>query len=179
MAQSYRLRPSHSAVITVFTGDKLLHDMEVIIEPRILSENEMSCETCPVEFQRIMVACTLTTWLADGSVAVQIANPSSESIALQCREWKLVERCSRVPCSAACACCSSITLNADRNCSSTCRDHCTTIHSICRLPSPLISSQQFWIYVQNTVPGYRYHNRSWVSASLPKRRSPSPLIPNF
>ena len=43
----------------------------------------MSCDNRPVEFERVIVARTLTTWLAaDGSVAVQIANPSSESLAL-------------------------------------------------------------------------------------------------
>ena len=43
----------------------------------------MSYENRPVEFARVIVARTLTTCLAtDGSVAVQIANPSSESLAL-------------------------------------------------------------------------------------------------
>ena len=77
------LRPRHGAVITAFTDAKPLKDTEVVIEPRILSEQEMSCENCPVEFERVIVARTLATWLAiDGSVAVQIANPSSESLAL-------------------------------------------------------------------------------------------------
>ena len=35
------LRPRHSAVITAFTYIKPCQDTEVIIEPRILSENEM------------------------------------------------------------------------------------------------------------------------------------------
>ena len=77
------LRPRHSAVITAFADMKPLQDTEVIIEPRILSENEMSCDIRPVEFERVAVARTLTTWLAaDGPVAVQRANPSSESLAL-------------------------------------------------------------------------------------------------
>ena len=43
----------------------------------------ISCDNRPVEFERVIVARTLITWLAaDGSVAVQIANPSSESLAL-------------------------------------------------------------------------------------------------
>ena len=43
----------------------------------------MSYDNRPVEFERVIVARTLTTWLAtDGSVVVQIANPSSESLAL-------------------------------------------------------------------------------------------------
>ena len=43
----------------------------------------MSCDNRPVEFERVIVARTLTTWLAaDESVAVQMANPSSESLAL-------------------------------------------------------------------------------------------------
>ena len=43
----------------------------------------MSCEDHPVEFERITVARTLAAWFAsDGSVAVEITNPSSEAIAL-------------------------------------------------------------------------------------------------
>ena len=46
----------------------------------------MSCDNRPVEFERVIVARTLTTWLAaDESVAVQIATPSSESLALHAR----------------------------------------------------------------------------------------------
>ena len=77
------LHPRHSAVVTAFTDIKPLQDTEVIIERRILSENEMSCDIRPVEFEPVIVARTLTTWLAaDGSVDVQIPNPSSESVAL-------------------------------------------------------------------------------------------------
>ena len=77
------LRPRRSAVITAFTDIKPPQHTEVIVEPRILSENEMSCDNRPVEFERVIVARTLTTRLtADGSVAVQIANPSSGSLAL-------------------------------------------------------------------------------------------------
>ena len=76
------LRPRHGAVITAFTDLKPSHYTEVVIEPRILSENEMSCDGRPVEFERVIVARTVATWLAsDGSVAVQVANPSSESLA--------------------------------------------------------------------------------------------------
>ena len=43
----------------------------------------MSCDNRPVEYERVIVARTLATWLtADGSVAVQISNPSSGSLAL-------------------------------------------------------------------------------------------------
>ena len=43
----------------------------------------MSCDNRPVEFERVIVARTLTTWLAaEGSVDVQIASPSSESLVL-------------------------------------------------------------------------------------------------
>ena len=45
--------------------------------------------------------------------------------------------------------------------------------------STFTSSQQFWIYVQNTFLLYRYDGRSWISVALPKRRSPSPLVPNL
>ena len=70
-------------MITSFTDIKLLQDTEFFIEPRILSEGDMSCDNRRVEFERLIVARTLPTWLAsDGSVAVQNANPSSESFAL-------------------------------------------------------------------------------------------------
>ena len=56
----------HSAVITAFA--KTTRRYWVGIEPRILSENEMPYENCPVECERVIVACTVTTWLAtDGS----------------------------------------------------------------------------------------------------------------
>ena len=43
----------------------------------------MSCDNRPVEFERVIVARTLTTWLAaDGSVAVRKTNPSAESLDL-------------------------------------------------------------------------------------------------
>ena len=60
-----KLCPRHGAVITAFTDDvKLSHGTEVVIEPRILSENELSREDRPVEFERVIVARTLVTWLA-------------------------------------------------------------------------------------------------------------------
>ena len=77
------LCPRHGAIITAFTDVKPSHGTEVVIESCILSENELSCEDRPVEFERVIAARTLAPWLASGgSVAVQVANPSSEIIAL-------------------------------------------------------------------------------------------------
>ena len=77
------LCPRRSVVITAFTDIEPLHDTEVIIELRILSKNEMSRDNRHVQFERVIVARTLTTWIAgDESVAVQIASPSLESLAL-------------------------------------------------------------------------------------------------
>ena len=46
----------------------------------------MSFENCPVEFERSIVARTVALWSAiDGSVAIQIANPSCESLAQHVR----------------------------------------------------------------------------------------------
>ena len=45
------LRPRHSADITAFADIRPLQDTEVTIEPRILSENEMSFDNRPVEFE--------------------------------------------------------------------------------------------------------------------------------
>ena len=43
----------------------------------------MPWENCPVEFEQVIVACTLASGIAaDGSVVVQIAHPSSESLPL-------------------------------------------------------------------------------------------------
>ena len=50
------LRPRYAAVVTACTAVKPSHDTEVVIEPRILSENETSCENRPVEFERVIVA---------------------------------------------------------------------------------------------------------------------------
>ena len=70
------LRPRHSAVIAAFTDIKPVQDTEVITLGKLYVNR-------PVELERVIVARTLTMWLAaDGSVAVQIASPSSESLAL-------------------------------------------------------------------------------------------------
>ena len=50
------LRPRHSAVIAAFTDVKPLQDTHVVIEPRILSFYEMSCDSRSVEFERVIVA---------------------------------------------------------------------------------------------------------------------------
>ena len=94
------LRPRHGVVMTAFIDIKPLK-----IRKLSPSENEMACDNRPVEFERVIVARTVTTWLsADGSVAVQIANPSPESLALHAglRDWEIVECCRRASCSAAC-----------------------------------------------------------------------------
>ena len=83
MRNRINLCSRHGAVITANTDVKPSNGTEVVIEPRILSANELSCEDRPVESERITVARTLATWLAsDRSVAVQIATPSSEAVAL-------------------------------------------------------------------------------------------------
>lgn len=65
------LHPRYSAVTTAFTDAKPLHNVEVFDAPCILSENETSCGDGPVEFERAVVARTVTKLLsADNLVAV-------------------------------------------------------------------------------------------------------------
>ena len=48
-----------------------------------MSERELLESSSPSVFEKIIVARTLATWYAaDGSVAVQIANPSCDGVAL-------------------------------------------------------------------------------------------------
>ena len=62
---------------------RLFRDSTVVVEPRIVSELEFLNSGSSSVFEKIIVARTLATWYAaDGSVAVQLANPSSDGVAL-------------------------------------------------------------------------------------------------
>ena len=55
----------------------------VFVEPRNMSELEFLESGSSAVFEKIIAARTLATWYAaDGSVAVQLANPSSDGVAL-------------------------------------------------------------------------------------------------
>ena len=137
-------------MITAFTDVKPLQDMKAVIEQLALSENEMSCENRPVEFERNIVARTPTTWpTIDGYIAVQTASSSSESLALHAGIE--IGKMSSV----------AVVSLAQLH-----------VHSV--VASPLNSSQQLLHYVRIIVPLYRYHERSLAGATQLKRRFPRP-----
>ena len=67
----------------IFTDCPPAHDSTVVVEPLIMSEREFLESSSSSVFEKIIVARTLATWYAaDGSVAVQISNPSCDGVAL-------------------------------------------------------------------------------------------------
>ena len=168
------LRPRHSAVI------KPLQDTEGIIEPHILSENGRSCDNRPVDLERVIVDRTLATCLAaDGSVTVQIANPSSESLALNAKLE--IGKLSSVAVLSPAQLHVHVVPATPNTPGPKLQQRVLKLlrhdlQNLYTLLSPLNSCQSSWIYLQNTVLSYRYRERSWVSAILPKQRVPFPLI---
>ena len=83
MRERVDLKPRHEALVVAFTDCPPAHDSTVVVEPLIMSEREFLESSSPSVFEKIIVARTLATWYAaDGSVAVQIANPSCDGVAL-------------------------------------------------------------------------------------------------
>ena len=83
MRERVDLKPRHEAIVVAFTDSSPAHDSTVVVEPLIMSEREFLESSSPSVFEKIIVARTLATWYAaDGSVAVQIANPSCDGVAL-------------------------------------------------------------------------------------------------
>ena len=76
------LKPRHEALVVAITDCLTAHDSTVVVEPLIMSELEFVESIGSSVLQKIIVARTLATWhAADGSVAVQIANPSPDGVA--------------------------------------------------------------------------------------------------
>lgn len=75
---------SHEAVVLSYTDVKVSADCTVDVEPRIVTEREFSTLNRRLHvFERILVVLTLATWYAaDGALAIQIRNPSSEYMPL-------------------------------------------------------------------------------------------------
>ena len=70
-------------LVVAFTDCPPAHDSTVVVEPLIMSEREFSESSSSSVFEKIIFARTLAIWYAaDGSVAVQIANPSCDGVAL-------------------------------------------------------------------------------------------------
>ena len=73
----------HEALVVAITDCPPARDSTVVVEPLIVSELEFLESSSSSVFENIIVAHTLATWhAADGSVAVQIANPSFDGVAL-------------------------------------------------------------------------------------------------
>ena len=82
MRERVDLKPRHEALVVAFTDCPPAHD-STVVEPLIMSEREFLESSSSSVFEKIIVARTLATWYAaDGSVAVQIANPSCDGVAL-------------------------------------------------------------------------------------------------
>ena len=77
------LKPRHEVLVVDFTGCPPAHDSIAVVQPLIISKLEILESSSSSVFEKIIVTRTLATWHAvDGSVAVQIANPSSDGVAL-------------------------------------------------------------------------------------------------
>ena len=74
---------THTHTHTAYTNTKPSVDTAVVVEPWLPSEPELPCSNPQSVFEKIMVARTVATWCtSDGAVQVQVANPSSEHVAL-------------------------------------------------------------------------------------------------
>ena len=74
------------ASVVVFTDTKPPVDTDVVLEPRMVFKSEFSenIGTKKIQtFERVVVARTVATWrAADGSVCLQIANPSTRGVTI-------------------------------------------------------------------------------------------------
>ena len=83
LRERVHLKPRHEALVVAFTDCLPAHDSTVVVEPLIMSELEFLESSSSSVFEKIIAARTLATWhAADGSVAVKIANPSCDGVAL-------------------------------------------------------------------------------------------------
>ncbi len=77
------LEPMHEALAVAYTDCVPPEDCTVVVEPRIVTEDTAVHNKSLGVFEHIIVARTLGTWNAsDGSVVVQLANPSSQQVHL-------------------------------------------------------------------------------------------------
>ena len=83
LCETVDLKPQHECLAVAYTDRLPPEDCTVVVEPRVVTEDEFHTNTNVAPFQNIIVARTLATWHAsDGSVVVQIANPSSNGVRL-------------------------------------------------------------------------------------------------
>ena len=77
------VKPGHETLVVAFTDCLPSCGCAFVIEPRIMSELDFLPANSSSVFEKNIVARTLATWYAaDGSVAVQVANPPSYGVAL-------------------------------------------------------------------------------------------------
>ena len=83
LRERFDLKPRHEALVVALTNCPPAHDSTVVVEPVKMYERECLESRTSSVFENIIVARTLATgYAADGSVAVQIANPSCDGVAL-------------------------------------------------------------------------------------------------
>ena len=73
------------ASVVVFIDTKPLVDTDVVLEPRMISQSEFSeCNGAKTfqTFERVVARTTATWRAADGSIWLQIANPSTRSVTI-------------------------------------------------------------------------------------------------
>ena len=80
MRERVDLKPRHEALVVAFTDCPPVQDSTVVVDPRIMSELEFLVSGSSSVFEKNIVARTLATtgYAADGSVEMQLANPSSD-----------------------------------------------------------------------------------------------------
>ena len=78
------LKPEHEGLAVVYTDCLPPENCTVVVEARIVTEDDFSNDTKLEPSKNIVVARTLATWHAsDGSVVIQIANASADGIRIQ------------------------------------------------------------------------------------------------
>ena len=82
LCERVNLKPEWESLAVAYTDCLPPEDCAVVVEPRIATEKDSSDDATFEPFTNIFVARTLATWSAfDGSVAVQICNPSGDGAA--------------------------------------------------------------------------------------------------
>ena len=79
LCEKVDLKPEHEGLAVVYTDCLPPEDCTVVVEPRIVTEDDFSNDANLAPFKKIIVARTLATWHAsDGYVVLQIANPFTD-----------------------------------------------------------------------------------------------------
>ena len=83
LCERVNLKPEWESLAVAYTDCLPPEDCTVVVEPRIVTEKDLSDDATLEPFKSILVTRTLATWSAsDGSVVVQICNPSGDDVCL-------------------------------------------------------------------------------------------------